>query len=136
MAMIIYAINDINSYNHIEEWLNELRTKVGQETKLYLIGNKADLENERQVNTQDAEKFSLDNEFDFFIETSAKTGFNAEKVFIQAAKDLYKRHIELQLKRSENKIENYQNNNNKGSQVILKEEDNDDAFQRKKNCLC
>ena len=76
LAMIIYAIDDINSYNHIEEWLNEIRTKVGQETKLYLIGNKIDLEKDRQVNTEDAEKFSLDNEFDFFIETSAKTGFN------------------------------------------------------------
>ena len=36
LAMIIYAIDDINSYNHIEEWLNEIRTKAGQEMKLYL----------------------------------------------------------------------------------------------------
>jgi small GTP-binding protein len=146
LAMIIYAIDDINSYNHIEEWLNEIKTKVGQETKLYLIGNKLDLEKERQVNTEDAEKFSLDNEFDFFIETSAKTGFNAEKVFIQAAKDLYKKNIEYQKKNSENKKENkkenYQIQENKRNNVennhfIIKEEDNDDDnIQRKKKCSC
>ena len=143
LAMIIYAIDDINSYNHIEEWLNEIRTKVGQETKLYLIGNKLDLEKERQVNTEDAEKFSLDNEFDFFIETSAKTGFNAEKVFIQAAKDLYKKNIECLKKGSENKIENYQIHENKGNKeknnnFIIKEEgnDDDDDVKRKKKCSC
>jgi small GTP-binding protein len=103
LAMIIYAIDDINSYNHIEEWLNEIRTKAGQEMKLYLIGNKLDLEKERQVNTEDAEKFSLDNEFDYFTETSAKTGFNAEKVFIQAAKDLYKKYNECHKKALEKK---------------------------------
>ena len=140
--MIIYAIDDINSYNHIEEWLNEIRTKVGQETKLYLIGNKLDLENERQVNTEDAEKFSSDNEFDFFIETSAKTGFNAEKVFIQAAKDLYKKNIQCQKKGAENKFDNYQiqeNKKNKGKNpnFIIKEEDNDDNdTKRKKKCWC
>ena len=143
LAMIIYAIDDINSYNHIEEWLNEIRTKVGQETKLYLIGNKIDLEKDRQVNTEDAEKFSLDNEFDFFIETSAKTGFNAEKVFIQAAKDLYKKNIECLKKGSENKIENYQIHENKGNKeknnnFIIKEEgnDDDDDVKRKKKCSC
>ena len=143
LAMIIYAIDDINSYNHIEEWLNEIRTKVGQETKLYLIGNKIDLEKDRQVNTEDAEKFSLDNEFDFFIETSAKTGFNAEKVFIQAAKDLYKKNIECLKKGSENKIKNYQIQENKGNKeknnnFIIKEEgnDDDDDVKRKKKCSC
>ena len=143
LAMIIYAIDDINSYNHIEEWLNEIRTKVGQETKLYLIGNKIDLEKDRQVNTEDAEKFSLDNEFDFFIETSAKTGFNAEKVFIQAAKDLYKKNIECLKKGSENKIKNYQIQENKGNKeknnnFIIKGEgnDDDDDVKRKKKCSC
>ena len=142
LVMIIYAIDDINSYNHIEEWLNEIRTKVGQETKLYLIGNKLDLENERQVNTKDAEKFSSDNEFDFFIETSAKTGFNAEKVFIQAAKDLYKKNIQCQKKGEENKLDNYQiqenkENKEKNPNFIIKEEDDDDNdTKRKKKCWC
>ena len=138
--MIIYAIDDINSYNHIEEWLNEIRTKAGQEMKLYLIGNKLDLEKERQVNTEDAEKFSLDNEFDYFTETSAKTGFNAEKVFIQAAKDLYKKYNECHKKALEKKKENNQIQENKGNKekydnFVIKEEDNGDD-KRKKKCSC
>ena len=32
-------------------------------------------------------------EFDYFAETSAKTGFNAKEIFVEAAKLLYKEYI-------------------------------------------
>ena len=34
----------------------------------------------RKVNKENAEKFVKENKLDFFIETSAKTGFNARNV--------------------------------------------------------
>ena len=65
---------------------------------------------------------------------------NAEKVFIQAAKDLYKKNIECQKKTFENKIQNNQIQGNKGNKdknnnFIIKEEDNDND-KRKKKCFC
>ena len=56
---------------------------------MYLIGNRSDLEDEREVSKEKAIEFCLQNKIDKFFETSAKTGSNVEEVFILASKDLY-----------------------------------------------
>ena len=53
----------------------------------------------------------------YFIESSAKTGFNAEKIFVQAAKLLYTEFKEIAKTQKENKVinkklENINNINN------------------------
>ena len=60
------------------------------DVKVFLIGNKADLEERREVNKEVAQKYKEDYDLDYFLETSAKTGMNAQEIFIQAAKTLYK----------------------------------------------
>eukprot|EP00343_Euplotes_focardii_P011884 CAMPEP_0205833614 /NCGR_PEP_ID=MMETSP0206-20130828/50117_1 /ASSEMBLY_ACC=CAM_ASM_000279 /TAXON_ID=36767 /ORGANISM="Euplotes focardii, Strain TN1" /LENGTH=117 /DNA_ID=CAMNT_0053140161 /DNA_START=430 /DNA_END=783 /DNA_ORIENTATION=- len=59
---------------------------------LYLIGNQADLEDDRQVSRDRAIEFQKKNKIDAFFETSAKTGNNVEEVFALAAKQLYSLH--------------------------------------------
>ena len=61
-------------------WLKELRTHSNPDAKVFLIGNKSDLEN-RKVNKEVANKFKEDFNLDLFMEASAKTGFNAKDVF-------------------------------------------------------
>jgi|TARA_B110000305_G_C19226357_1_gene533027 Ras-related protein Rab-2A len=46
-----------------------------------LIGNKADLDNRRQVSTEEGERFAKENGL-IFLETSAKTAFNVEQAFL------------------------------------------------------
>ena len=53
---------------------------------MFLVGNKNDLENERKISEEEGKKCCKDLDFYCFYETSAKTGFNAKNVFIQAAK--------------------------------------------------
>ena len=75
--------------------------------KIFLIGNKADLEEKRVVNKNLAEKYKEDFDLDFFIETSAKTGMNAQEIFIQAAKVLFKDYNFYQNeKKNKNKSDN------------------------------
>ena len=45
--------------------------------------------NSRQVTEAEAQKFIKDFKLHLFMETSAKTGFNAQQLFIEAAKILY-----------------------------------------------
>ena len=94
LAILVYSIDNINSYNNIESWLNEIKSQANPEIKIFLIGNKTDLENERQISKEEAQRFSSDHIFNYFIETSAKTGFNAQSVFIRAAKELYITHLD------------------------------------------
>ena len=49
LAIIVYAINSKDSFEDIEMWLRELRTHSNPDAKVFLIGNKLDLENERKT---------------------------------------------------------------------------------------
>jgi GTPase SAR1 family protein len=57
---------------------------------VFLVGNKIDLESNRKVSKDQAEQYKTENKLNYFTETSAKTGFNAKEVFIEAAKVLYR----------------------------------------------
>ena len=50
-----------------------------------LVGNKVDLETEREVSTEEGQTFARKNNLIFF-ETSAKTALNVEKAFETATK--------------------------------------------------
>ena len=66
---------------------------------IFLIGNKLDLEDKREVSFEEANKFKNDNNIDLYMETSAKTGYNIKEVFVEATKLLYNKY-------KENKVNN------------------------------
>ena len=68
------------------------------------MGNKNDLEDKRTVTTEEAKTLFDDLELDYFIESSAKTGLNTDKIFVQAAKILYKEYLFLNNKENAIKI--------------------------------
>ena len=106
LVMIVYAINDRVSFNKIDQHLNDAKSNNEKNCLYFLIGNKKDLEYERQVSKEEGEKFAKEKNFDFFIETSAKTGENLKAIFIEAAKILYLSHKkEIKKKIKERKLE-------------------------------
>jgi len=93
LAILVYSIENQKSFNSLESWLNEIRTKGNPNVKLFLIGNKIDLKEKRKVSEEQAKKFQIDYGFDLFLETSAKTGYNTQKIFIEAARTLYEQNL-------------------------------------------
>ena len=89
LAVLVYAIDNKESFNHLENWLNDLKSQANPDFRIFLVGNKADLEEDRKVKKEDAEKYKDDQHLDLFLETSAKTGLNARNVLVEAAKILY-----------------------------------------------
>lgn len=55
-----------------------------------LIGNKSDLEKNRQVSREEAEKFAQDNDL-FFLEASAKSADNVEQAFEKTAEAIQRK---------------------------------------------
>ncbi len=108
---IIIKLYSQKSFNAIDSWLKELKSNSNPDVKIFLVGNKIDLEEDRVVSTEEAEDLVNDLEFDYFLETSAKTGFNAEKIFVQAAKLLYSEFKELKQTQPEEKNDNQKLNN-------------------------
>ena len=92
LAIMVYSINSLDSFNHIVQWLKEVKINSNPDVKIILIGNKCDLENERVVNFEEAKKFKEENGIIYLEETSAKTGLNTKKVFEEAANILYDEH--------------------------------------------
>ena len=95
LAIIVYSIDNEESFNNIEKWLNDIKTQSSPDVKIFLIGNKADLDDKRKITREQGEKFSNEHKISFFTETSAKTGLNVQNVFIQAAKELFIQHEEI-----------------------------------------
>ena len=78
----------------IYQSLKELKNSSKPDAKIFLIGNKCDLKDEREVSFEEAQKYADDFEFCKFFESSAKTGINAIEIFEEAANILYDDYIE------------------------------------------
>ena len=93
LAMMVYSIDSKESFSHIETWLKEVKLQSNPDIKIFLIGNKADLEDQREVQLNEAKQFKDESGIHYFCEASAKSGLNAQEVFIEAAKLLYNEHL-------------------------------------------
>ena len=90
--MMVYAIDNKESFLNINQWLKEIKVQSHPDVKIILIGNKQDLEDKRAVSKEDAQTYADENQFAYFEETSAKSGYNAKEIFNKAAEILYEEH--------------------------------------------
>lgn len=79
-ALLVYDITNADSFDNLPSWLKDSLDATNQNIGLVLVGNKVDLEGERQVDMNDAKEFAKENNL-LFLETSAKNGQNIEKIF-------------------------------------------------------
>ena len=90
LAIIVYSIDKKNSFKDINLWIKEIRVNSSPDIKIVLIGNKSDLDKDRQVSYEEGKKYLDDDEVLIFFETSAKTGENIKKLFQEISIILYK----------------------------------------------
>lgn len=91
-------MNRRDTFNHLTRWLEEVRQNGNPDMVIMLIGNKCDLDQRRQVSTEEGERFAKENQL-IFMETSAKTAFGVEEVspivtndfqaFLQTSSNIY-----------------------------------------------
>jgi len=79
-ALLVYDITNKESFLHCQNWLNELKENGDKDVIVILVGNKSDLEKDRQVKKEEGETFAESNNL-FFLETSAKEGKNIFNIF-------------------------------------------------------
>ena len=91
-AVIVYDISKRETFDNVESWLGEIKTHLNpDDTIQMLIGNKSDLEEQRQVQLDEGRELAEKNGI-FFMETSAlrNTDDEVSRAFMTVIEGNYK----------------------------------------------
>jgi len=85
--IVVYDVTDVESFNNVKQWLNEIDRYATENVTKLLVGNKCDLVNKKAVDYETAKDFA-DKLSIPFLETSAKNATNVEKAFLTMAAEI------------------------------------------------
>lgn len=91
-ALLTFDLSRQHTFSRMKVWLSEMRSIMKNEIPKIIIGNKSDLIPEigRIMDRSAVEKYAK-NEDCLYIETSAKTGENVEKAFLELTERMLKK---------------------------------------------
>lgn len=93
-ALLLYDITNKDSLNDIHDWMSVISSVPNSPKTKLLIEAKIDLENQRKVKREDAQK--LFDKYEFkgeIIATSAKTGENVDNAFQVLGREILKNSL-------------------------------------------
>ncbi|KAH7366761.1 P-loop containing nucleoside triphosphate hydrolase protein [Plectosphaerella cucumerina] len=102
-ALLVFDLTRKQTFQHVTDWLSDLRQIAEPDIVVILVGNKADLtqvegeggdgdgaaRNKREVTRAEAEEWARRNGVLEYVETSAKSGENVEKAFMRVAERIH-----------------------------------------------
>ena len=77
--VLAYDINNKESFEKVQFWVNEIRTNADEKIKCILIGTKCDMD-KREVSEEEGRELANQYGYQFF-ETSAKENINIDETF-------------------------------------------------------
>jgi len=83
--IIVYDITKRETFDNVAGWISEISNSAPSNVKKIIVGNKSDLDKERQVPIKSGEALAKHYNFKFF-ETSAKLATNIVELFQAVAK--------------------------------------------------
>ena len=107
--LLIYDTTSNNYYNNIKSWISQINESLGDEPCLVLVGNKVDLENQRQIIKNEGEKLAKEYNMILF-ETSAKENIKIKEVFEYLVEEMVKKY-------KANKFDSKEKNNSKTKKI-------------------
>eukprot|EP01100_Stratorugosa_tubuloviscum_P011810 TRINITY_DN5365_c0_g3_i1.p1 TRINITY_DN5365_c0_g3~~TRINITY_DN5365_c0_g3_i1.p1 ORF type:complete len:212 (+),score=104.63 TRINITY_DN5365_c0_g3_i1:111-746(+) len=91
-ALLVYDVTRRDTFNHVTNWLAEVREHSNNNMTIMLVGNKSDLDARRVVTEEEGRTLAKEHNL-MFMETSAKSGTNVQECFIETAKKINERVI-------------------------------------------
>lgn len=96
-AVIVYDITSLESFERAKKWVTELDKQAQPDIVIALVGNKTDLQTQRQVQKEDVSAYAASQNHPNLIlmEASAKSGDNVIELFDAVAQKLPKTEAHL-----------------------------------------
>ena len=89
-GILVYSVCSRESFNNLENWITQLKKYALPGSKIILLGNKNDDEENREVSYEEGKEICEKNNLEFFMEVSAKNGFESPNFLEMVAVILYK----------------------------------------------
>jgi small GTP-binding protein len=89
-VLLVFDICERKTFDEVNAWLNDVHALCDPTAVVILIGNKADLQENRVVTLAEAEQFAEHHQL-AYIETSALAGSNVREAFVRAATQIYRK---------------------------------------------
>ena len=80
IILLVYDVTSKDSFLHLSDWLRDLTNVKKEEVIFAVVGNKTDLDDRREVNSNEGENYAKEHDF-IFAEVSAKTGDGFSELF-------------------------------------------------------
>ena len=93
-VIIAFDVTDINSFNNLEGWLQEIKEKCSKGISIFLFANKVDIENGRKVSREEIEAFAKAKDLEYF-EISARNKIGIDEGFSYIANKAYNKIMEI-----------------------------------------
>jgi len=130
-VFLVYDITNKKSFLRIEDWLSKFREVDDLVAQIVLVGNKCDLEDQREVSYEEARLLAEERCWKF-VEVSAKTLENVNHLARLIATDLFNRYITIDEPEPPRKISRlYEDKSQDGDVIKLKEKN-----EEKKKSVC
>jgi small GTP-binding protein len=92
-CLLVFDLTDRYSFEKLEDWIKDIQQFGARNCVVMLVGNKADLINNRVVSFDEASELAKKYQLDY-IETSAKNGMNISFIFTYIASVILKNNQE------------------------------------------
>lgn len=90
--VLIYDVTDSRTFENVENWYLTVTQHANEDAQIFLVGNKCDDEENRQVSKEQGQELASKLNIPF-LEASAKSNENVDPIFYELAGIIQEKHV-------------------------------------------
>ena len=87
--LVVFSLDSLESFNKVNQWIEEIKENNSEDYILVLVGNKSDLTPPRKIEKEVIEQYCKNNGIDNYFEVSAKSGDKVHELFKAVVRQLF-----------------------------------------------